>query len=108
MPKTFSGFLIANCAAMIVATGFVAGSASTAEAKIKDCKDEYIQHYLRKPGHKAVAVTGGRSPYSSGISCGTAWSYGKIEQAINEALRQCRVSDRKFNDPGICQIYKAQ
>lgn len=108
MPKIFSRFLIANFAAMVVSTGFVVVSATTAEAKIKDCKDEYIQHYLRKPGHKAVAVTGARSPYSAGISCGTAWSYGTIEQAINEALRQCRVSDRKFNDPGICQIFKAQ
>ncbi len=108
MKKLFSRFLIANGAALIVAAGLVAGTAAPAEAKIKDCKDEYIQHYLRKPGHKAIAVTGGRSPYSAGISCGTAWSYGSIEQAINESLRQCRVSDRKFNDPGICQIYKAQ
>lgn len=108
MTKLFSRFLIANAAVLFVAAGFVGGTATTAEAKIKDCKDEYIQHFVKKPGHKAIAVTGGRSPYSAGISCGTAWSYGTLEQAINEALSQCRVSDRKFHDPGICQIYKAR
>lgn len=105
MLKTVSRFSVANCATFIVALTFIGGAATPAQA---DCKAEYYNHYLKKKVHKAMAVTGGRSPLASGISCGTAWNYPTKTGAINQALRQCRISDRKFHDPGVCQIVKAK
>ncbi len=105
MSKTISRFIMANCTTALVLIAFIGGAATPALA---DCKVEYQNHYLKKKGHKAMAVTGGRSPLATGISCGTAWNYPTMTGAINEALRQCRVSDRKFNDPGICQIVKVK
>ena len=80
-----------------------------AQAKLKTCASEYRKHYLKGPLHKAMATTGGRSPLGhSAMSCGTAWGYDTKKQAIREALRQCRVTDKKFKDPGDCQITEAK
>ena len=82
---------------------------TVAEAKLKTCASEYKRHYLKGSLHKAMATTGGRSPLGrSAMSCGTAWGYDTKKQAIREALRQCRVTDRKFRDPGNCQITEAK
>jgi hypothetical protein len=105
MSMTLSRFMMTKCTTVLLASIFIGGAATLAQA---DCKAEYYNHYLKKPGHKAMAVTGGRSPLAKGISCGTAWDFPTIEKAINEALRQCRVSDRKYGDPGICQIVKVK
>jgi hypothetical protein len=108
MSNFLSRCVMINSAVAIVGASFMFGMPSLAQAKIMDCAGEYKYHYLKNRGHKAMAVTGGKSPFAGGISCGTAWNYATVEEAINEALRQCRVSDRKFNDPGICQIVKVK
>lgn len=78
-------------------------------AEAKTCRSEYLKHYVHGPSHKAMATTGGRNPLGkSSMSCGTAWGYGTTQEAINEALRQCRVSDRKYKDKGVCQITEAK
>jgi hypothetical protein len=82
---------------------------SAASAKLKNCNAEYRIHYLKTGLHKAMATTGRRNPLGySAMSCGTAWNYPTKRQAMKEALRQCRVSDRKFHDKGVCQIYAAR
>jgi hypothetical protein len=73
------------------------------------CAQAYRNNYLKGGKHKAFAVTGGRNPLgNSSMSCGDAEGYGSTQQAINEALRQCRKSDRKYNDKGQCEIVEAK
>jgi hypothetical protein len=73
------------------------------------CAQAYKQNYLKGGKHKAFAVTGGRNPLgNSGMSCGDAESYGSTQQAVNEALRQCRKSDRVYHDKGDCEIVEAK
>jgi hypothetical protein len=94
--SVFAAFLVIS-ASLCVST--------VAQAKIGSCASDYKKHYLKGPTHKAMAVTGGRSPLGrSAMSCGTAWGYATKKQAIREALRQCRATDRKYRDPGVCKI----
>ncbi len=93
-----------------IASCVVLGAMALSNAvEAKTCRSEYLKHYVHGPSHKAMATTGGRNPLGkSSMSCGTAWGYSTTQAAINEALRQCRVSDRKYKDKGICQITEAR
>jgi hypothetical protein len=83
--------------------------AASVQAKLPTCSSDYKKHYLHGPSHKAIATTGGQSPLgTSRMSCGTAWGFDTKSQAIKAALRQCRATDKKFKDPGDCQIVEAK
>lgn len=82
---------------------------TVAEARLATCGSSYKKYYLKGPTHKAMVTTGGRSPFTRvATSCGVAWGYPTRKRAISEAIRQCRITDRKFRDPGVCQVFRAQ
>ena len=92
-------------AALLIALVF----APSAEAKHKmaGCERDYRLVYLPEAIHGAFATTSRRNPLTRnlGMSCGRANGYDTKAQAIHEALRQCRISDRKYHDVGECKIF---
>ena len=83
-------------------------SVLTVGAANADCRSEYYGNFVHRPGHKAMAITGGRSPSALSISCGTSLNKRTVASAKLDALRQCRVSDRKYHDLGKCKIVYAK
>lgn len=78
---------------------------SEALAKPLSCKSVYINKYLNKPLHKAMATSGGRPPSSSmEMSCGWAFGYATKQQAVKLALGDCRRADRNYKRRGDCKI----
>ena len=81
---------------------------STAFAKIDNCASAY-KSYRQEAIHRAFATTARRNPRSSlAMSCGWSNGYDTKALAIAEALRTCRIEDRKRRDFGSCQIYDAE
>jgi hypothetical protein len=96
----FAAFLIAS-------TSLVALSEAT--AKPLSCKSVYMNKYLSKPLHKAMATSGGRPPSSSmEMSCGWAFGYLTKQQAMKLALGDCRRADRNFKNRRDCKIIYAE
>ena len=93
-------------ASLVLAVIPIAGN--VAYAKKGNCKSSYAS-YLQEAIHRAFATTARRNPRGSlAMSCGWSNGYDTRAQAIAEALRQCRVEDRKRRDFGACQIYDSQ
>jgi hypothetical protein len=94
-----------NLKRAIFSAMFFLGAATLAHA---DCRQAYFGDFVHRKGHKAMATTGGRSYAANNISCGNAWDAPTVAAAKREALKACRVSDRKYHDKGVCTVILAK
>ena len=84
--------------------------AASAKYKMAGCEHDYKIVYLKEAIHGAFATTSRRNPaiHNLGMSCGRANGYETKAEAKAEALRQCRISDRKYHDVGSCEIFSVK
>ena len=82
--------------------------AAEAAAKLQPCQNGYKVYILKKPLHKAVATTGGRSLAAPSTACGFSYGYGTKRLAVSAALRQCKMVQRKNKARGTCQIIESK
>ncbi len=104
----FKGSWTASFAASLIV---ISSLIVTSEVKAKplSCKSAYMNKYLNKPLHKAIATSGGRPPSSSmEMSCGWAFGYATKQQAVKLALGDCRRADRNYKRRGDCKIIHAE
>ncbi len=106
--QIYNGFETRIFAALLIAAANLIVVSDVA-AKPLSCKEVYINKYLNKPLHKALATSGGRLPSSSmEMQCGWAVGYPTKQQAMKLALGDCRRADRNYKRKGDCKIVFAE
>ncbi len=77
------------------------------EPNVQNCEFAYIMNILRKPGHKAVATTGGRPLGVHPTGCGFSSGQPTRKAARTKALAECQKAESNAY-PGKCAVIEVQ
>jgi hypothetical protein len=83
-------------------------SVSVAGQKLNPCEKTHIALFVKKPGHKAAATTGGRLLSMPNTSCGFGYGGTSKQAAIATALRYCRIYAKRNNRRAPCKVIEVK
>jgi hypothetical protein len=104
MAKSVSKFIVTVFSAAFLFAASGLGMALEASAKLRACQKTYNAYFLKKPGHKALATSGGRPLTQGDLACGISFGQPTTKAAIAVALRYCQAQARQHKVKQACRV----